>query len=633
MYQFSGRVLAKTIIVATQNAKSTIMHKYPLKDVMTIQEIQGSTVADAAVYIGDQADFSELKKKQWLYTVITRHTRSLMWFGDTALIQQFFNMANYIPVNLDKSLVNIQNMAIYEPPKPAPQPQSGDSAIIASEKPNYDVLPLAEDALSKVLIKKNDTTETTITDLIYPKIESGKLRINTAALLPTFINTNGQLLGNKRFCKAYSVRDAPLAVQTLVGRYQKRTRNVGSATLYKEMKKGFLQACNMKDSRELSNYLRPTYEELVYHAKEYIITAEQKNMPDREIEKIFTELFECGKREQVDFHMKQQIKYQEKCFWDAAKKAGQGISAWKKNSNIVHAAFSRHMQQRFIKLFNGKATRVLFACGYSDRHISEMVRSAYQQCGFKPKSTLNDFSEYDSSVGDASIDFDCWLIRMCGAPSHIVDDFKKRRSCWDVSLRTNGAEPASASGVCYDKQTSGNMYTLVLNTMNNIAIVYAILEMDDIVLNLFKGDDSGINARDIRIRTEMQQLFMQGGYKFKIATTECPEFATFFYGKYGFFPDVYRKCARLLSRVIPNEAEFEQLMRNVENDMSVILCDEAIEYYSAMSVMHYFNHGFNITRGDIYNCYNFLRHARTQLNWKQKYDTESCITYFKEGGM
>nr|QYF50214.1 MAG: polyprotein [Xinjiang sediment deltaflexi-like virus 2] len=124
------------------------------------------------------------------------------------------------------------------------------------------------------------------------------------------------------------------------------------------------------------------------------------------------------------------------------------------------------------------------ACAYDSTYMhyraSPDDMSKWYKTFWRPgKMTANDYTAWDSGVDHVFIEFDCWLLTLCGLPQEYIDKFKYDRYNMHSHL-----------GPHMPRQESGDRYTWILNTLRNAALTGASLDCPKRTPLAVSGDDS-----------------------------------------------------------------------------------------------------------------------------------------------
>jgi hypothetical protein len=124
------------------------------------------------------------------------------------------------------------------------------------------------------------------------------------------------------------------------------------------------------------------------------------------------------------------------------------------------------------------------ACAYGSTYLhyraSPDDMSKWYRSFWRPgRMTANDYTAWDSGVDHVFIEFDCWLLTLCGLPHEYIDKFKFDRYNMHSHL-----------GDHLPRQESGDRYTWILNTLRNAALTGASLDCPKRTPLAVSGDDS-----------------------------------------------------------------------------------------------------------------------------------------------
>jgi hypothetical protein len=171
------------------------------------------------------------------------------------------------------------------------------------------------------------------------------------------------------------------------------------------------------------------------------------------------------------------------------------------------------------------------------------------------------------------------------------------------------------------KQHSGQAYTLFSNSINNMCITMGMLHLTNVYLAYFKGDDSLIIASEIEVDVQARDLITACGMNMKAHIDLVPEFTGFIVTKHGYFPDLLRKCTRVITKKISNEAYFNELKLNVAQDLAVVQQPEQLTEGLTQLSRHYAQNGIDLNYHELEYLYFYLqdfgRREYSELNYSR----------------
>jgi hypothetical protein len=194
----------------------------------------------------------------------------------------------------------------------------------------------------------------------------------------------------------------------------------------------------------------------------------------------------------------------------------------------------------------------------------------------------NDFTEYDSSQSELTIQFESDILLLaCGNPE-LVELYKEHRTNWNTST------PGLVHMRGYAKKHSGEPFTIDFNTILNIAICGAIYEFDGLCCALFKGDDSLIMAGAIGLNKFAERKLSEFGFESKVIQRDVCEFTGYVVTEYGFYPDYVRRFIKAISKCFVDEEDFLEMQNAIVDYVSVVK-NRSCQFAGRLALCHYYN--------------------------------------------
>jgi len=616
----------------------------------TIHESKGLTAAVVGLVIESAEDYSIMKsnKIEHWFVSTTRHTDALLFFEPNRTADRVFQI---MTAGLMSYLDNmpIMSTSIAKEPTTTALPETNK---VVKEKGSLKCL---QETLSNNLPKRNQ--DMPVVDMInpgsIPSIYQGKLRVNVDLLAENNKKKTGKsfLKGfEDSYTKFYNVTDRMAAVQTMGARYAKMTpkvtTNVNRALdLYWH---GLLKFTKFESVTELRNHFYSGPEELAKECQEYLqrlhkkLNETNKNDPtgkefaqiardegitlnNKKVDAILNTTFDDIKMH-IDFFMKQQSKYIDQAGWDAVFKAGQGVSAVSKVMNIIMAAVSRLTLQKLqtAHKHNVKITTKESIASFKNWYV------AHRQ-GKKPnKIIMADASQWDASNSMINILFDaqmfaCVLFKnltdeqlyishdYCNTPkpegiyTHwVINKYVESRRNWEMIYVTKGG---SAVLKGKEKQHSGQQHTLGGNSANNEAQMGAILDIQELDIGMFQGDDSNVEG-DVSVNMENLKFLRSLGWNYKIAESDTGvgEYCGYILHPTGWIPDLMKRCAKTLSKSAQSKEKFDESIKGLRDTLSVVSNQTEKENGISASLIYFQNYTnmTKVSRNEIDNAFNWL---------------------------
>ncbi|QYF50223.1 MAG: non-structural polyprotein [Zhejiang orthohepevirus] len=216
-------------------------------------------------------------------------------------------------------------------------------------------------------------------------------------------------------------------------------------------------------------------------------------------------------------------------------KVGQGISAWPKTLCALFGPWFRAIEKHLVAAL---PPGYYYGDLYTEADLHRSVLCA-------PTDHLvfeNDFSEFDSTQNNVSLDLECELMRRFGMPDWMVALYHLVRSYWLL------VAPKEALRGCWKKH-SGEPGTLLWNTVWNMTVLHHVYEFERPSVLCFKGDDSVVVCETVRTRPEGASLVAECGLKMKDKTGPCGAFSNLLiFPGAGVVCDLLRQWGRLTDK-------------------------------------------------------------------------------------
>ncbi|KAE8263888.1 hypothetical protein A4X09_0g7111 [Tilletia walkeri] len=157
----------------------------------------------------------------------------------------------------------------------------------------------------------------------------------------------------------------------------------------------------------------------------------------------------------------------------APAKAGQTVSEFNLVRQFRDAPFAHYVEELALK--HARPSTYLH-CRASPTEMSSWYKEHW-----KPgeRMTANDYTAWDSGCDRVFLDFDVWIMGLCGIPNEYINRYQLDR-----------ATTTSYAGPHMIRQESGDRWTWLLNTLRNAAITGISLRCPPSSPAAFSGDDS-----------------------------------------------------------------------------------------------------------------------------------------------
>jgi hypothetical protein len=581
----------------------------------TITTYQGSREHTIIFYIDSAAVASNLVNRvEWIYTATTRATNQLVLYGNSTLIEQFFNIEptkirtyeeisqNYlVNDNIIKSKIGLEpNVSKLIRMEKDPVVQIKTPLSAAEHVVMSTIKPANECASFAAFIEPEQL----------PAIEDGVLKTNVDHLLQ-----KGKKYTGKRLCpntasviNQYSGHYRE-TVRTLVKRYGQKMKPMTKKKAdlaYTQLCNGFSRAmtgCSHKFNEVLKE-IRATDEELRYHYKEYLIALSKKTGGNAALLNEIKDEFDESK-EFLTFVNKQQAKFKSDPGFDTSDKVGQGVAAFSKRVNILLSAYARCLLTKIRQYLRNHKRPVILATFDDEITLNEEF-TALVNNDDKPHYQWHctDVSEWDTKFRKIFTQLTDTLIRALGCPDWLATWFTLFRSKWRMYFLTKDGRVWLEGS---EKQFSGNPFTICENTLGNMALFYTIFDIQKENAALFKGDDSAVKAKKIKLNSDGEKFIAATGHVIKEHKGFVGDFAGFIITPHGLFPDALRYTAKFIGKTYVDQEHFNETKTSISQRVAVV----RTEYQKNSGVAHLadFYKDLGLTIGTAEILFDFLKSA------------------------
>lgn len=243
-------------------------------------------------------------------------------------------------------------------------------------------------------------------------------------------------------------------------------------------------------------------------------------------------------------------------------KVGQGVSAASVDVNSALMFVCRIIQIVEKILTNDTLEHIAMTDTHKDnyefaREVTQMMHKKFGQDA-NVKFSVSDATEFDASQGPATRTLVAEYLITIGFPKDFVLMFLNTLD--GVTIVANGI----TSGT--NKQTSGNLWTLFINSTIVKLIKNYITRNDGVRFLVYKGDDSlmigfGLGEIETRVKRVKEVL----GLQFKSEVLDYGEFCGQLITKDGMMPNLYRKLVKLVSHRYVNVAHWQEYQQSLHD--------------------------------------------------------------------
>nr|ATY47665.1 non-structural polyprotein [Hepevirus sp.] len=498
---------------------------------ITVHESQGSDFNTTAVIVTNDARGLILSSRAHAIVALTRHSKRCYVVDQPGLLKEI-GVSDAILSNFFLSQATQHFSRPAEVEKPDPGPASDESDLIPASCQHAALHQLAE-------VTGHRPTPVRAIVPPGPPVEQGKL------YMPFRLEGRDEVtilaLSDTVHCRMAAPTDRLAVLTTLVGRYAKKTKFWDSAVRpIRESLRKFIPTLSsvVPSTVELAEFVKAMSDK----GQDGSLIV-QLDLADRDATRITFFQKDCNK-----FTLDETV---------AHGKVGQGISAWAKTMVALFGVWFRAIEKAIV---DALPDNVL----YGDQFVIERFSALVEAANFR-RVFENDFSEFDSTQNNFSLDLECTIMEECGMPGWMVNLYHLIRSAWVLQAPQEGLRG-------YWKKHSGEPGTLLWNTVWNMAVISHCYDFQDMAMAAFKGDDSVVCCSLYTTTGAAASLISGCGLKLKVNFNDVGSFAGLIVCPgVGVVKDVVRFVGRLTEKNWgPGEERMQELTEAVRDFLNSI---------------------------------------------------------------
>jgi hypothetical protein len=262
-------------------------------------------------------------------------------------------------------------------------------------------------------------------------------------------------------------------------------------------------------------------------------------------------------------------------------KAGQGISAWNKDVQVMFGGVARVVNKQFLDCLRSHAI-------YDNRLTPTEMKSRVANNLRKlpvAMSGVTDFTMFDSQQDQFTQEIERQFLHALGCSSEFIEFYYSFRCGYTI---IGGA----MKGRCRYEKTSGEPFTLMMNTVLSACLTNVLLRGEGPMMMAVKGDDGFKRQANLAIdRDAYSALERYTNLRIKLSLSNEAEFCGYAICDGAFVDSVFRKLHKLAShrfRDYKHFAEYQISLRDfvrefeVEGDAGFALACNAATYGKTM---------------------------------------------------
>nr|QED22692.1 non-structural polyprotein [Hepatitis E virus] len=498
---------------------------------ITVHESQGSDFNTTAVIVTNDARGLILSSRAHAIVALTRHSKRCYVVDQPGLLKEI-GVSDAVLSNFFLSQATQHFARPAEVEKSEPGPVSDEADMIPASCQHAALHQLAE-------VTGHRPTPVRAVVPPGPPVEQGKL------YMPFRLDGRDQVtvlaLSETVHCRMGAPTDRLAVLTTLVGRYAKKTKFWSSEVLpVRESLRKFIPTLSpvAPSTVELAEFVKAMSDK----GQDGSLIV-QLDLADRDVTRITFFQKDCNK-----FTLDETV---------AHGKVGQGISAWAKTVVALFGVWFRAIEKAIVDVL---PENVLYGDQFAFEKFSALVEAANFCRVFE-----NDFSEFDSTQNNYSLDLECTIMAECGMPEWMINLYHLIRSAWVLQAPQEGLKG-------YWKKHSGEPGTLLWNTVWNMAVIAHCYNFQDLSMAAFKGDDSVVCCSLYTTSASAAGLISGCGLKLKVNFNDVGAFAGYIVCPgVGVVKDVVRFVGRLTEKNWgPGDDRMQELTEAVRDFLNAI---------------------------------------------------------------
>lgn len=590
------------LLVLTQDKKL----QFKAEGAMTVHEAQGATFENVIFHIGSTAGERYLlaNSPNHIVTALTRHTDNIFVREEQAgLLVTAMQTAKIDQITKDSYLAtpsfNDNTLRTFNAkPDLAAEGTKYAPAAVTGE--------MAAEILDKVLPYGGDIEEyQTVVKTNIPFKGGANTEVQAERLHEDVTNVKKHTV--YRFPVAQRVRISDSShkvqgIQTLFGRYTKRTKNLPPEEARVEADRLVRTIGEWVELSAEEGWAEEVFAEAIekFQGKGHDLTElETKDGWDDMNDKLVKYLLKAQQKPDLSRNVIHR------------DKDGQGIAAWSKTLNFTMIVWTRLLE----KVLMCKAKRGFhFICKYTDEEVLALLDKISVEAAEENLEFFEgDWTEWDSSLNSTEHLFFCKLLKKIGCPDVLWKQY------YDMMCKRTVISD-TATVVVKNKKDSGRVDTLVGNTAYNAAVILSFFDKKSIKHAMFKGDDSLLVGKRMQMNIPRVEYYEKdAGMKLKPALHRSGEFVSFLVNYEGAAVNLPRVVGKITGRTYANEDEYDKYRLATRTTCPIFSTRHAART-AAVNAVHW-----KSTEEDMDALLSFVsRFIRGQEKWKNMVSFEKC---------
>lgn len=244
-------------------------------------------------------------------------------------------------------------------------------------------------------------------------------------------------------------------------------------------------------------------------------------------------------------------------------KAGQGISAWSKDIQVMIGSVMRIITKH---VANGMKPGIIFNNGLTEEQLMRTMNASFDKQSKYADTAVVDFTAYDATQNKFTQRIEQYILRKLGLDQYIIDIYYSFRENYELIS-------SFAKGSGGMTKTSGEPATLLLNTLLAMALTNWICRGTGKFVMMGQGDDvikRQMSINKVLATERIKILAKHVKIKMKLEINLDLEFCGFAIVNGSLIPSIFRKAKKLTGHRFRDYQHFCEYQTSLRDSLALI---------------------------------------------------------------
>jgi hypothetical protein len=242
-------------------------------------------------------------------------------------------------------------------------------------------------------------------------------------------------------------------------------------------------------------------------------------------------------------------------------KAGQGISAWSKDAQILFGGVMRSINNWFLKCLK---PNVIYNNGYNEEQLVVLVNGQLRSLNVLAVDGVTDMNEFDANQNQFTQYIERLVLERMGVRKSVIDLYYSFRENYKFASRFVYANGGMT-------KTSGEPATLLMNSILSAVITNYLLRGDGPFAMVVQGDDVTKRQLNLKLNEQNYDRFKQFvNLSIKISIGKGMEFCGYLIVGGKMVPSLVRKIKKVTGHRFRDYKHFCEYQQSIRNNLELI---------------------------------------------------------------